>query len=152
MAGTTAAAVKAKLVGANGVLRGLTGMESVAVAYTPPLRDIPRELVYAGGIGGPVEPVAMKAGTRVKRLERPQVTLYVRVHKKGQKDCEAGDARAVEIATVIENYLAANYTLGGLANLKAALVDDIRLDQGFIEDDGATSMLAISVACQSFLT
>lgn len=149
MSGTVAAAAKAKLVGTAGVLAGLPGMTGVVVAYSMP-RDIPRELVCGGEVSGPVAVAAMKGSGRIKREEDLTMALHVRVYTLGQKTTEVSDARAVAISTLIEEYIAANETLGGVTDLKLASVAGVTLD-GFIDDDGATSLLTLRVALKAFL-
>lgn len=147
-----AASVKAQLVGTAGVLAPLlTGPPKVNVTYSAPARDIPRELVYGGEITGPVELAAMAGGGRVKRTEDLILQLHVRVYELGKKTTEASDARAVEIGDVIAAYLAANWTLGGLAGLTKAVVSGVDLS-GWTDDEGAGSLLTLAVTCSSYLT
>lgn len=150
MAGSIAAAAKARLVGEDGVLAGLPGMAGVEVSYSMP-RDPPRELVVGGRVGGPSEPIAMRGGTRIRRSEDLRLALLVRVHKPGEATAEATDARAVAIGTLIENYISANPRLGDtIADLKHARVVDIDLDS-FAASQGYTSELTIQVALTSVL-
>lgn len=152
MSGTNAAAVKAHLLGANSALRGLPGIDGVIVAYDLP-RDTPRELVVGvGDIEGPVQLAAMKGDNgRVRRTEELSMRIDVRVYLPGQKDREVGDARAVEISKVIEEYIAANPTLGSLPALKKITVDNVNL-RGGIDDDGETSVVTLNIGLMSFLT
>lgn len=151
MSGTVAAAAKARLVGANNVLSGLPGLANVDVAYTMP-RSLPRELIYGGKVSGSVELAAMRGNTgRVKRQENLNLTLYIRVHDKGQATTETVEARAAEIAVVVENWIAANSTLGDLPNLKLATVESVEIDSG-IEDDSATAELTLTIGLLSILS
>lgn len=145
---SVAASVKAYLCGTTGELADL--LPGVAVTYSEPTRDIPRELVYAGQVLGSVELAAFAGGARVKRTEDLTLMLHVRVYKPGQ-DRETTDARAVAIADVITQYIAANWTLFGLAELKKAAVSGVELD-GWSDDEGTCSTLDIAVGLMSYLT
>lgn len=143
------ASAKAKLVGGSGVLAPL--LTGVTVAYSAPLRDIPRELVYAGSVSGPVELRAMAGGARLRRSENVTLQVFVRVYEPGVDNTQTTDARAVAIGDVIANYIATNPTLGDLTDLKLAQVSGVDLD-GWIDDDGAGSVLTIAVSLMSYLT
>lgn len=146
---SVAASAKARLVGASGVLDAL--LPGVTVTYSPP-RDLDREHVYGGfTVAGAVELKAMASGVRVKRSEDLTFQLYVRVWEPGAATTETTDARAVEIADVITVYIAANSTLGDLAELKLAQTSGIQLE-GWVDDDGAGTTLTIAVALMSYLT
>ncbi len=150
MSGTVAAAAKAKLVGTGNALVGLSGMNTVTVAYCMP-RDLPRECVYGGKVSGPVELSAMRGSTgRVKREENLSLNLHIRVHDKGQPTPETVEARAVEISNIIEDWIAANPTLGDVPSLLSAKVEAVELDSG-IEDDSATAEMTLTIGLKSFL-
>lgn len=142
------ASAKAYLVGKNGVLADLMP-DGVKVEYAPP-KDIPRELVYGGQVTGLVEVAAFAGGARIKRKETLTLALHVRVAKPNTT-AEATDARAAEIGDVIINYLAANWTLGDLPELKSAVVSGVDLDN-WTDDDGAGSTLTITVNLTTMLT
>lgn len=151
MSGSIAAAAKARLVGESGVLAGLSGMTGVTVTYTLPLNSIPREVVFAGKIGGQMELAAMKAGGRIKRAEELNMQLFVRVYEPGHRTTEVTDARAIAISTLIENYLAATPRLGGTpAGLKGCYVRATDLD-GWVDDEGAGSVRQLTIGFMSFL-
>lgn len=150
MSGTVAAAVKAKLVGSDGVLAGLSGMDQVKVSYSMP-RDLPREVIYSGKVSGSVELAAMRAGGRLRRTENLELNLHIRVHDKGHPTTETVEARAIEISAIVEDWIAANPTLGDVPNLKVAKVQGIELDSG-VEDDSATAELTLTIGLLSFLT
>jgi hypothetical protein len=146
---SVAASAKAFLLGKDsGVLAGL--LSDVQVTYTAP-RDIKRDIVYGGSVAGSVELSAMAGGGRVKRQEDLTLALVVRVYRAGQATTEVSDARAVEIGDVIANYLAANWKLGSLPSLMKAVVTGVELD-GWVDDDGAGSVLTIAVGLTSYLT
>lgn len=153
MSGTVIAAVKAALVGANSVIRAaaLPALAGVKISYDVP-RDLPLEYICAGRAGGPLERAAMKAGTRVKRQEDLSVQLIYRVNMKNQQDTEATDARVTAMAAAVDEWLAANRALGGSVDgVKAAWAGAHELD-GFVDDDGATSIMTQTIGITSFLT
>lgn len=144
------ASAKAYLLGGSSPLAAL--LPGVTVAYSDPSRDEPRESVYGGSVVGPVALAAFaSAGGRMRRTEELTLRLVVRVYEPGHKTTEATDARAVEIADVITGYIATNWTLGDLAELKKATVDAVDLD-GWLDDAGAGSVLTISIGLMSYLT
>ena len=150
MSGTVAAAAKAKLVGTNNVLSGLSGLDGVVIGYCMP-RDLPRECIYGGKVSGPVELAAFRGGGRVRRKEDLTLLLHIRVHDKGQPTPETVEARAAEISTFVEEWIAANPTLGNLPDLKLAAVQAVELDSG-LDDDSATAELTLTIGLMSFLT
>jgi hypothetical protein len=145
---SVAQSAKAFLVGASGVLADL--VKPVKVAYTPP-RDVPRELVYGGTVIGTTALAAMAGGGRVKRTEELTLQLFVRVYQPGAQTPEKAEARALEIAQPISDYIAANWTLGDLPELKSAAVAGVELD-GWVDDDGAGAVLELGIALTSYLT
>lgn len=149
---SVAAAAKAFLVGAEGVVPGLLAglTPKVAVSYSEP-RDILRDVVYAGDVSGSVDLSAMAAGGRVKRVESLSFPLVVRVYKPNGDTREATDARADEIGDLIADYIAANWTFGDLDDLKKATVSAIDLS-GWVDDDGAGSILTMTVDLMSYRT
>jgi hypothetical protein len=151
---SVAAAAKAYLVGEDSVLRPLLNPSpsggQVIIGYSAS-RDNPREEVYGGTVVGPVELAAFAAGGRVKRSENLTLMLHIRVFETGRKTTERTDARAIEIATVIGEYIAANWKLGGLPGLLKATVNGIELN-GWTEDDGAGTTLDLAIGLTSYLT
>lgn len=145
---SVAASAKAYLVGANGVLVDL--LRPVQVTYSEP-RDILREVVYAGDLAGTVSLQAMAGGARVKRSEELTFPLVVRVWKPGASTTEETDARADAIGDQIADYIAANWTLGDLAELKKAVVSGVDLS-GWTDDDGAGSVLTMAIQLTSYRT
>lgn len=152
---SVAAAAKARLVGADGVLAGL--LDGVPVAYSAPTRDMPREVVYGGSVAGPVELAAFAAGGRVKRNEDLTLLLHVRVYQQGKRTAETAEARAVEIGDVIGNYIAQRWKLSNppsvddLPDLMKATVAGVELDS-WLDDDGAGATLSIAVGLTSRLS
>jgi hypothetical protein len=145
---SVASTAKASLVGASGVLAGL--LPGVVVGYSPS-KNSPREEVYAGDVAGPVTLQAFAGGGRVRRSEELSFPLVIRVYKPGQETTETAEARADEIGDVIGDYIAANWTLGDLAELKKATVAAVAL-AGWIDDDGAGAVLTLTVELMSYRT
>lgn len=152
MSGSIGAAAKAKLVGENNVLSGLSGMTGVEVAYDMP-RSVPREVVFGGDVGGPVEleSFGRDGSDEVGRSERLSLQLFVQVYQLGQATSEAVTTRATAISAIVETYIALNGTLGGLANLLAATVEAIAISS-WLEDDGATARVTLTIGLESHLT
>lgn len=148
---SVAAAAKAALVGTDNVLAALPALAGVTVSYGLP-RDVPREVVYGGALAGSVTLAAMRGSGRIKREENLSLQLHIRVRMPGQATAEAGDVRAVEIADAIAEYIAANPTLGGVADLLLASVEQVDMESGAVDDDGVTSLLTLQVALKSYLT
>jgi hypothetical protein len=151
VSGTNAAAAKARLVGKNGLLAGLPGLQGVDVQYDMP-RDVLRETVAGvGDVEGEPDLAAMRNNARSPRTENLSMNIEVKVYKPGQATREEGDARAVEIADVIVEWIAANPTLGDLPDLKLAKVANVNL-RGGLDDDGATSSIVLTIGLLSYLT
>lgn len=151
MSGTVAAATKAKLVGRSNVLTAVVG-SSVKVSYKF-VRDVSRKFVYGGHIGGPVDLSAMKGGgsNRVRRQEELSLQLFVRVYEPGDGTGEDADAEAAAIATLIEEYVAANTTLdGSITGLKGIYESAFDLAP-FTEDEGSGSVAVLTFTVKSFL-
>jgi len=150
VSGTNAAAAKARLLGRDNILSALPGLSGVTVAYNMP-RDAPREMVIGGDVDGTAQLSAFRGNDRLKREENLSLNIEVRVHDKGQDTTETTDARAVEISTAIEEYIAANPKLGELPGLLKATVDGVKLS-GWLDDDGATSSVVLTIGLHSFLS
>lgn len=154
MSGTVGVAAKTALVGTGNVLTGLAGIgdAGVTVAYSMP-KDVKREVVYGGKVGGPVTLSAMRGGgsNRIRREEDLTLMLMVRVYKPGQSDGEATETRAVALYTLIAEYIAANSTLGGVTDLKLARVDSYDMES-WPDDDGWSAEIAMQIGLKTFLT
>jgi hypothetical protein len=102
MAGTTMVAVKQALVDQLGALPALA---DAFVSYGHPGERGRKELIWLGDVRiGDQEPVAIKAGRR-RREESYELELNVEV--AGTKLApERSELRAVELGTVVEEYLA----------------------------------------------
>jgi hypothetical protein len=155
MSGTIAAAAKKQLVGTSNVLvavlAGFTGDDAVKVAYDDP-KDKPRRVVFGGQVAGPVQLSAMRGSARIKREENLNLNLFIRVYEPGHETTETTDTDAVAISALIENYIAANNTLGGVTDLLKASVEGFSLDSFLTDDGGATSIVTLTLSLHSFLS
>lgn len=148
MAGTNIAAAKSALIAA---LKTLPALEGVQVAYSYPGRTVERECIYWGErAAGPASVQAMAGSGRIKREEQPTTSLHIAVTQPGNADTEATDARAAQLGAAVENWLAANKTLG-VDGLTLAAVDSIELDGG-VDDESALSILTYQITFRSYLT
>ncbi len=148
---TNAAAAKARLVGTGNILSGIPGLDGVEISYNQPT-PIPREFVMGGDVQGPVKLSAFRGGGgRVQREEVLSLQLEVRVYETGERSTEQADARAVEIATEIMEFIAANPKLGDLPGLLKATVDNFELI-GRLDDEGSSSVVTLTIGLHSFLS
>lgn len=121
-------------------------LAGVQVSYAWPGRSPQREVVYGGGVRF-TRASAGHDGQRELWLETAIVGLYVRVTKSGV-DVADTDARAVEIARVVETLLedeprlAGGFTYTGITGGSADYAAD---------DNGPVSILAYQVQIQYYL-
>ena len=152
MAGTKAPAAKAAIIAA---LQALTGpsqaLENVLVAYIYPGKRLQLENVYGGRIRFDQELSTFASpavgGGRQPRTERATITFVVLV-KYPDHDQQKADERAAAIGTVLEEYLAANPLLGGIAQVATIESGDI---EPFQDDDAVYAQLTYNVSVQSEL-
>jgi hypothetical protein len=149
VSGTNVAAVKARLVGKDGLLRAVVG-SSVQVFYDAPAQP-PREYVCGiGDVDSEGEAIAFRGNARFTRQEDATLRLEARVYDPGRKDREEGDTRVAEIASLIVQWIAANPKLGDLPELEYARTVGVNL-RGGLDDDGATNSMIITIAFKSIL-
>lgn len=154
MAGTNIVAARVALITA---LEGLTASSlagvKVSYSYVAKFADLAsREYLYGGPkSSASVEPAAMRGTARIKREESPDWSLHIRVAKQGEETTQAGDTRAVAIMTVVENYLAANHTLGGLTGLLSAQATGWELTS-YADDKQTYSEIDLALVFESYLT
>jgi hypothetical protein len=149
MAGTNAAAAKAALIAKVGTL---TGLGDLQVSYSYPGRTTDRDLVYGGRITGPIALSTMRGSGRLKRIEDPVLNLHIEVARPGEGTSEVTEARACEIGTAIENYLAANPTLQD-AVTGLLLVTPQGFDmESSIDDESSYTVLTYRILLKSHLT
>jgi hypothetical protein len=136
-------ALFARLATFRGTGQPLAGVQ---VAYSWPGRSPNKELIYGGGIRF-ARTSAGHDGVRELWLETATVGVYVRVSRTGATP-EETDARAVEIAEVLEELLeseprlAGKFSYVGIASGSA----DYMLD-----DDSSVSVVAYQVQFQYYL-
>lgn len=125
MAGTVAFDLREALVINLGPLLG-----SVPIHYGHPGAHGRTEAIWLGtardtSLDSDHEPKALRAG-RVRRSERLRTDVVIEITSKTtSRDAEE---RAVELGTVIEEYLADNPTVGSVENLLWCQVEGIELD------------------------
>lgn len=145
MATSNAQRVKAAIIGALADAPGLSGVQ---VAYSLP-RSPEREVVYGGGID-----VDQKIGTgrssegNTTRDEDASIDLHVRVQLPGE-DCEAVEARALELGEAVESHLA--LTTPDVLGLLDASVSGYELVSG-VDDDSAIAVLTYHIQTTSYIT
>lgn len=146
MAGTTAASFKASL---HALITTALAAEAVQVEYADTPRWARRERVWMGPLTeGDHDPAAIKAGRR-RRDESYDLAVMVEVigHAPAPSDNEA---RAAAIATLIEEALADDPTVGGSTNVLWATVVGVSLETTETTD-GPRSVLEMTVAARARL-
>lgn len=145
MSGTVGPAAKREIIARLAALPALSGVQ---VTYSIS-RDLERESIYLGKVGGPVTPAAMRAGSRLTRREDLILQLVVWVRTPGEPDVEAAEDRAVEIGRSVEEMFAGDPTLSDAVDgLKFAFISNVDLDAG-LDDDGAAAELIYQVTLTS---
>lgn len=149
MAGSLVVAVKQALIDA---LQGMTGdaedLEGVAVRYAYRSDTSERERIWTGRARATHTPSSLKSG-RMFRDEDMTFDLTIVVEKVGGTAEDAED-RAIEIGTVVEEYIADNKTLG-VAGVKWVRVASAELTP-LMNDRGAMAELVYSITYQARLT
>lgn len=153
MPGTNIVAAKKALIERLAALLAVVpGMEEVQVAYTWPGRDPERECVYGGPGNGDQRPVTFQpTGGRIQRDEQVTVTIHIEVCRP-DGDAVAGDQRAAELGTVLEEDLAANPTMAGaVSRLLHIFVASVDLLEPSVDDDGVTCGIDYDIGFRSYL-
>ncbi len=148
MAGTNAYRAKRALIDALQASAEL-GDAGVQVAYSWPGERAERECVYGGSAAWTCKPIAMRGGGRMPRREDMTVDLHVAVTMPGSEPADA-EARAVELGTVVEEYLAASTNLGDLNGLKLVTIAGGDLNH-VVNDDESIAVITYQVAFLSTL-
>lgn len=153
MAGINAPASKLALITA---LQGLTGsgedLEGVTVGYSyePKLHAATREYVFfASKTSSRGLVLAMRGSGRIKREEDAGTTLSVRVTQPGKQSTQDVETRCAAIGAVIENYVAANHTLG-VTGLRKAVITGYELTS-YATDTEAVGELDYQMSFDSYL-
>lgn len=148
MAGTNAYAAKRALIDALQASAEL-GDAGVQVAYSYRGERAERECVYGGAVAWTCKPLTFRGGGRMPRQETVQVDLHIAVRLPGSEPDEA-EARAVELGTVVEEYLASTPTLSDLGDLKLATIAGGDLDHA-VNDEESIAVITYQVAFLSTL-
>lgn len=147
MAGSNIVAVKRRIVA---VLPGLLGIV-VDYSYVGKRHDAEREYAFLGSKAtGSVAVSAMAAGGRIMRAEDPSFTLAFAVRTLGEETTEAAEARAVELGTLAEEWLAGNWKTTDIPGLVNLSINNVELESG-ADDDGADAQLTYTLQAESQL-
>lgn len=146
MAGSNIVAVKRQLIA---VLPGLLGVVG-DYSYVGSHHDGERDYLYLGNrASGPTTAAAMAGGTRFVREEHLDFSLAIVSRTPGEETVEAAEARVVELGALAEEYLAANWTLGGgIEGLLKVQIMSAELESA-VDDDGASALLTLSLRADS---
>jgi hypothetical protein len=148
MAGTNAYAAKRALITALQGAAGL-GADGVQVAYSWPGERAERECIYGGAVVWDTKVLTMAAGGRLSRREDMTLDLHIAVTVLGAEPEEA-EARAVDLGTVLEEYVAFTTTLNGLPGVKLGQIAGGELDHAE-NDDSVIAVLSYRVTFLSTL-
>lgn len=151
MAGINAPAVKRALITALQALQATT-LAGVAVSYSHEIKlaEQSREYIYLDPrtvATGTLS--AMQGSARVKREESANLALRIRVSRPGEVSTEDAEERAAVLGVIVENYLAANPTIGDIV-LKA-VVAGYELTS-FADETGAWADIDYALTFHSYLT
>jgi hypothetical protein len=146
MAGSNIVAVKRHIIATLPGLLGIAGDYS----YIGKHHDGKREYLYLGSRAtGTLAVSAMAGGGRIMRAEDPKFSLAIVVRTPGKQTTEAAEARAVELGTIAEEWLAGNWT-AGIPGLMKLTITAFELESD-IDDDGATALLTYTLQANSQL-
>jgi hypothetical protein len=144
MAGSNIVAVKRHIIATLPGLLGIVGDYS----YVGKRHDGEREYLYLGSrASGSVAVAAMAGGGRFARAEELSFSLALAVRTPGEETVEAVEARAVELGTAVEEFLAGNWT-AGIPGLMKLTITAVELESG-IDDDGADTTLTYTLQANS---
>lgn len=145
MAGSNIVAVKRWVIETLPGLLGITGDYS----YVGKHHDGKREYLYLGSSAtGTLAVSAMAGGARFARAEDPTFSLAIAVRTPGKQTTEAAEARAVELGTLAEEWLAGNWKTAGIPGLTHLVITGFELESG-ADDDGADAMLTYTLQANS---
>ena len=146
MAGSIMASFKSTLLTQ---LQAASGFSGVQVAYAEPGESMRRECVYLGDIdSGSQTPESFSTGTR-RRIE--DFTLDVFVAVQGKPTPSSAETRAVALANVIDDVVANDPQLGGLASLTFCEVDGMSMTTNEAGVDGAHCVVTVRIHVQARL-
>ncbi len=146
MAGSIMASFKSTLLTQ---LQAAGGFSGVQVVYADPGEAMRRECVYLGDIdSGSQTPESFSTGTR-RRIE--DFTLDVFVAVQGKPTASSAEVRAVALANVIDDVVANDPQLGGLASLTFCEVDGMSMVTNEAGVDGAHCVVTVRIHVQARL-
>jgi hypothetical protein len=146
MAGSIMASFKSTLLTQ---LQAASGFSGVQVSYADPGEAMRRECVYLGDIdSGSQIPESFSTGTR-RRIE--DFTLDVFVAVQGKPTSSSAEVRAVALANVIDDVVANDPQLGGLASLTFCEVDGMSMVTNEAGVDGAHCVVTVRIHVQARL-
>lgn len=145
MAGSNIVAVKRHIIATLPGLLGIVGDYS----YVGKHHDAERDYLFLGSKAtGTVAVSAMGAGGRFARAEDPSFSLAIAVRCLGEQTTEAAEARAVELGTLAEEWLAGNWKTADIPGLTSLVINAVDLESG-ADDDGADAMLTYTLQANS---
>lgn len=148
MPGSNIVAVKRRLIAVVPGLLGVVGDYSLVGKHL----DAEREYFCLGARAqGPMMASAMAGGGRYARSEELEFPAELGVRQLGQETVESVEARAVELGTLFEEWLAGNWTLGAdIPGLLKVAVTAFELESG-VDDDGASATLTYTLQAHSHI-
>lgn len=147
MAGTNIVVVKRWIIATVPGLLGIKGDYS----YVGKHHDAAREYLYLGSKATATVAVsAMAGGARVMRAEDPKFSLTIVVRTPGKQTTETAEARAVELGTLTEEWIAGNWKTAEIPGLTHLVIGDMDLESG-VDDDGAEAALTYTLQAHSQL-
>ena len=146
MAGSIMASFKSTLLTQ---FQAASGFSGVQVSYADPGEAMRRECVYLGDIdSGSQIPESFSTGTR-RRIE--DFTLDVFVAVQGKPTSSSAEVRAVALANVIDDVVANDPQLGGLASLTFCEIDGMSMTTNEAGIDGAHCVVTIRIHAKARL-
>ena len=146
MAGSIMATFKSTLLTQ---LQAASGFSDVQVAYTEPGESMRRECVYLGDIdSGSQVPESFSTGTR-RRIEDFNLDVFVAV--QGKPTASSAETRAVALANVIDDVVANDPQLGGLASLTFCEIDGMSMVTNEAGIDGPHCVVTVRIHAQARL-
>lgn len=121
------------------------------VAYTWPGRNVGREVLFGGKVSGVMAPAAMRGSGQLQpRTEQLTLALHVYVETPGEEDCAATEARAVELGTAVEEWIAGN-PVPPIEGMKSLWVASYDVESG-VEDEASITGIDYILSALSYLT
>jgi hypothetical protein len=152
VAGNRGYVLKRYVVDQVAALPALAGSRELAVSYSwnGKLGGSNREIVFGGKVSGSMEPAAMRGNALQPRTEVLTLMLHIYVAYPGESDASATEARAVEIGTEIEEWVAGN-PVPPLEGLRSLWVAAYEIESG-LEDETSMTGVDYTLSALSYLT